>query len=236
MNEELKEFMKKDLSKLNQSEKEELFNLIKEAKLLLPVEVSVNDEGVEEIIPIVVKTDTGEFVCPLFSDEDEVGSQKMLTIIFDTLDIVNILEQYKIDGVIINPFSLNPFPLTLKTLSQLFLPDFELVVAELRSLLHQNSTTLSKDTELYIRSNEPLGDEFIPEIPINVSSNKEFRKELPILNILQLSKGDKIMYVGDIVDETQRPDVVIAPETVFKLIKEEENEFTWKCESQSFYD
>jgi hypothetical protein len=44
------------------------------------------------------------------------------------------------------------------------------------------------------------------------------------------------MYVGDIVDTNTRPDVVIAPGTVFKLINQNENEFTWQCISQPFYE
>lgn len=235
LNRKLKELMKKDIVNFTDREKEEFFNLIKDSSFFIPIELS-GESGAEQLTPVMIGADTGEMITPLYTDEDEIRDRTMLTLQLDMLDIVNILEEANAQGVLIDPFSEFPLAITVSTLSQLYMPDFEMVVAELRGLLHQNSTTLSSDNELYLRSKEPLGEEFIPEIPVNVSSNREFRKELPYLNVLRMSKGDKIMYVGDIVDTNERPDVVIAPETVFRLVEENGNEFIWECRGQPFYD
>lgn len=236
MKDKLKKLMEKDLSKLDDNEKEELFNIIKECQFFVPVEVTQGDNGIEEVDPIRIKSETGELVTPIFTDLDEMHDETMLTVELDTIDLVNVLENCHVEGVVINPFSKIPMAITVNTLSQLFLPDFELVIQELRGLLHQNSTTLASETEVYLRSKEPLEEEFIPEIPLNASSNRDFRDNLEYLNILKLSKGDKLMYVGDLVDENERPDVVIAPETVFKLVSQDGNEYTWECVDQPFYD
>ncbi|MDO5849065.1 MAG: SseB family protein [Methanobrevibacter sp.] len=235
MNQRLKEIMENPIEELTEGEKEELFNIIRETELILPVEIYFDDEVVEEIEPVMIRTYSGKIITPLFTDEEELEDKTILTMQLPTAEIVKLMEDFEVEGVVINPFNKNMLAISVNTLSQLFLPEFEEVVSELRGLLYQNSTTLGSDTELYIRTREPIGEEFIPEIPINASSNPEFRKEYPYLNILRLSKGDRIMYVGNLVDETKHPDVVIAPETEFKLIEKNGNEYIWKCMNQPFY-
>ncbi|MCF0226828.1 MAG: SseB family protein [Methanobrevibacter sp.] len=231
----LKELMDEDLTQMSQEKKDKFFDKLKESELLLPVEVFVEKENLDNITPVMIKTHNGRVITPLFTDVDEINDEAIITISFKTFDIVTILDQFKVDGVIINPFSKNLIAIGVDTLVQLFI-SFDTMVDELRTLLRSNSTTLANDTEIYIRTREPFKEPFSPKIPINASSNKNFKEELPCLNILRLSKGDKIMYVGDVVNEKEHPDIVIAPDTKFELVEQNGDEFIWKCINQPFYN
>ena len=109
-------------------------------------------------------------------------------------------------------------------------------------ILREKYVELEEDHAFFVRGEEPfMKDEavdgvFVPNIPFNISSRREFKSEWKYLNILLLPKTTKIVYIGNVVDEDAW-DTIIAPGSEFEQV-EEIDEFTtvWICRAQPFYD
>ena len=99
---------------------------------------------------------------------------------------------------------------------------------------------LEDDYAFYVRDDEPFMKKdavdgvFVPNIPFNASSRKDFKQDLKYLNILIMPKTSRIVFTGEVVDE-DRWDTIIAPGSEFEYV-EDLDEFTsvWKCVRQPF--
>lgn len=76
---------------------------------------------------------------------------------------------------------------------------------------------------------------FSAQIPIHVSCDPDFRKNLKYANILLFDKDKKVLSLGKI--EKDEFDTIVAPETEF-IFEKELDEFTtvWKCGARPFYN
>ena len=109
-------------------------------------------------------------------------------------------------------------------------------------ILKEKYVELEEDFAFFVRGEEPFMKQeaidgvYVPNIPFNISSRKDFKKEWKYLNILLLPKTTKIVYIGNVVDEDAW-DTIIAPGSEFEQV-EEIDEFTtvWICRAQPFYD
>ena len=76
---------------------------------------------------------------------------------------------------------------------------------------------------------------FIPDMPMNMSTDKDFRTDLKYANIIIFEKGKKVLPLGK--TEKNVYDTIVAPGTEF-MLEREIDEFTtlWRCGNQPFYD
>ena len=262
-NSKLEELMSEKFTVESQNDFLELF---KESQLLMPVTMSANVfEGIENAkegdifeledqvgfdINFLTGND-GSKAVPLFTSDEmmEKGNCRSSSIAIFMSDLAEMLKQTdRYSAIAINPFTEHDIVMPMEIFLSLFSEPTEEqkkmleTMNETLKILKEKSIELEEDYAFYVRDNEPFMKDlaidgvFVPNIPFNASSKKDFKSELKYLNILIMPKTTKIVYTGGIVDEDAY-DTIIAPGSEFHHV-EDIDEFTsvWKCEAQPFYD
>lgn len=261
-NSKLEEILKKQITPEMQSE---LFDTLRQSQLYLPVKFSANMfEGIEnakqgdvfqttgkEGFDINYLTDDEENrLVPLFTSSEVMKktgleSSAMVMFVEDLVDMLKESDRYS--AVVINPLTDGEIILPWNPFISIFARDdgeetFMNTLNTILNILKEKYVELEEDYTFFVRGEEPfMKDEavdgmFVPNIPFNISSRKEFKSEWKYLNILLLPKTTKIVYIGNVVDEDAW-DTIIAPGSEFEQV-EEIDEFTtvWICRAQPFYD
>ena len=243
----------------------EFIEILKESQLYLPVAFSENMfEGIENAevgdvfeptgragFDINYLTDSkGNKVVPLFTSDKAMGAAGLPSsvMVMHVRDIVEMLKQSdRYSAVVINPNTGHDVSMSMEGFLGVFYEPTEAEKEYLNSLnellkaLRDHSYELEDNMVFFIRSDDnPMKESAVdgiasPNMPLSVSRNPDFRKDLKYTNILLFDKGRKVLPLGNMdVDEF---DTLIAPATQFKIEKEID-EFTtvWKCISQPFYD
>ena len=262
-NSKLEEILKKEIT---QEMQKELFEVLRQSQLYLPVKFSSNMfEGIEnakegdvfettgkEGFDINYLTDNEENrLVPLFTSSEvmtDTGleSSAMVMFVEDIADMLKESDRYS--AIVINPLSENEIILPWDAFIGIFARPSEEEKTFMDSLnvmseiLKEKYVELEEDFAFFVRGEEPFMKQeaidgvYVPNIPFNISSRKDFKKEWKYLNILLLPKTTKIVYIGNVVDEDAW-DTIIAPGSEFEQV-EEIDEFTtvWICRAQPFYD
>lgn len=255
-NSKLEELLKKEITPEMQSE---LFDTLRQSQLYLPVKFSANMfEEIENVkegevfettgkegFDINYLTDNeGNRLVPLFTSSEvmtqtNLESSAMVMFVEDLADMLKESDRYS--AIVINPLTDEEIILPWGPFISLFAqPDEEekLFMDSLNTvldILKENYVELEEDYTFFVREEEPFMKEeavdgvFVPNIPFNISSRKEFKNEWKYLNILLLPKTTKIVFIGNEADEDAW-DTIIAPGSEFEQVKQLD-EFTtvWKC-------
>lgn len=194
----------------------------------------------------------GQKAVPLFTSDEamkKAGLQSSSAMVMFASDIADMLkESDRYSVVAINPNTDNdinmPFHVFIAMFEEPTEEENEMFEAlgHILKILKEKSVALEEDYAFFVRDSEPFMKQqavdgvFIPNVPFNISSRKDFKEELEYLNILLLPKTTRIVYIGGIVDENSW-DTIIAPGSEFHHV-EDVDEFTsvWKCGAQPFYD
>lgn len=262
-NSKLEEILKKEITPAMQRE---LFDALRQSQLYLPVKFSANMfEGIEnakegdvfqttgkEGFDINYLTDNeGNRLVPLFTSSEVMTktgleSSAMVMFVEDLADMLKESDRYS--AVVINPLTDEEIILPWDAFIVIFARPSEEEKTFMNSLntilniLREKYVELEDDYAFFVRGEEPFMKEeavngvFVPNIPFNISSRREFKREWKYLNILLLPKTTKIVPIGNVVDEDAW-DTIIAPGSEFEQV-EEIDEFTtvWICRAQPFYD
>lgn len=188
---------------------------------------------------------------PLFTSDkmmEKVGLRSSAIVMY-VPDLANMLkgaeENYKF--ITINPMTDVGVDLPVVAFIRLFGEDeeeneFLETLKGILEILEKHSIPLEENMMLFVRGEENFMKDqavdgvFVPNIPFNVSTDQNFQKEWPYLNVLLMEAGKKIVYIGGTVEEDHY-DTIIAPGTEFKIEKEVDEYTTiWKCGNQPFYD
>ena len=241
-NNKLKELMKIEPNSMDKNEYESFVNEFKKSQLLLPVEISSKAQIDEPLSfkPIVIEQNNCKCI-PLFTDNGEFkknNSSASLIAIF-MKDLKDMLEDSsEIDEIIINPDSKYPVCINLDSFFDLFAKK-----NNPNNWIFEKARPLNQEVKIYYRENEPLMKKqaingiYSSQDPFKASVNMHFDSHIPYLNVLILPKNTKTVYLGDMMDPETSCDILLAPETEFKFIRQED-EYTmiWKCVNQKFYD
>lgn len=257
-NSELEEIMKKELTVESQNE---FFDVFRKSQLFLPVTCSANIfEGLEDAKPGDVFEPEGRvgFDINYLSDNEEnlavplftscevmeaVGVRSSVMAIFmsDLADMLRQTERYSV--IAVNPFTDNDINMPIDVFLNLFEAEGILdALNTVMKILKEKSVILEEDYAFFARGTENFMKDaavdgvFVPNVPFNVSTNRNFKEDMLYLNILLMPKGKRIAYLGEVVDDDAY-DTIIAPGSEFHMVKEID-EFTtvWKCGDQPFYD
>lgn len=262
-NSKLEEILKKEIT---QEMQKELFEVLRQSQLYLPVKFSSNMfEGIENAKEGEVFETTGKEgfdinyltdneknrLVPLFTSskvmtDTGLESSAMVMFVEDIADMLKESDRYS--AIVINPLSENEIILPWDAFIGIFARPSEEEKTFMDSLnviseiLKEKYVELEEDFAFFVRGEEPFMKQeaidgvYVPNIPFNISSRKDFKKEWKYLNILLLPKTTKIVYIGNVVDEDAW-DTIIAPGSEFEQV-EEIDEFTtvWICRAQPFYD
>ena len=247
-NSKLEEILKKEITPEMQRE---LFEVLRQSQLYLPVKFSANMfEGIEsakegdvfettgkEGFDINYLTDNeGNRLVPLFTSSEvmtKTGLQSSAMVMFveDIADMLKESDRYA--AIVINPLTDEEIILPWDAFIGIFARPSE----EEETFLNSLNAILDILREKYVElEDEAVDGVFVPNIPFNISSRREFKSEWKYLNILLLPKTTKIVPIGNVVDEDGW-DTIIAPGSEFEQV-EEIDEFTtvWICRAQPFYD
>ena len=262
-NSKLEEILKKEITPAMQSE---LFDVLRQSQLYLPVKFSANMfEGIEnpkegdvfqttgkEGFDINYLTDSeGNKLVPLFTSSEVMTktgleSSAMVMFVEDLADMLKESDRYS--AIVINPLTDEEIILPWNPFISLFAQPDEEEKTFMESLnvildiLREKYVELEDDYAFFVRGEEPFMKQeavdgvFVPNIPFNISSRREFKSEWNYLNILLLPKTTKIVPIGN-VDDEDAWDTIIAPGSEFEQV-EEIDEYTtaWICRAQPFYD
>ena len=261
-NSRLEELLEKEMTPEIQIE---LIETLKDSYLYLPVMFSESMfEGIEDLKVGDVRETTGNegfdinFLTmadgnrgvPLFTSDKamEAAGLKSSVMVMHTSDLVDMLKDSdRYAAVAVNPLTEHEIAMSFEAFINLFYEPTEEEKAFMESMneilvaLTKYSHELEERMVFFIRTEENVLVErsvdgvFAPDIPIAVSTNPEFQKDLKYTNILLFDKGKKVMPLPTAGSDEH--DTVIAPETEF-IIEKELDEFTtvWKCGAQPFYD
>lgn len=261
-NSSLEELLKKEITPEMQKE---LFEMLKDAQLYLPVEFSSNMfEGIEDSKPgdvfqttgkedfdiVYLSDNEGNRAVPLFTSDEAMKSAgiRSSAMVMYTADIADMLKQSdRYSAVAINPLTdcdINmPFDAFIGIFSEPTQEekDFFNSLNEILEILKKHSFELEEDMAFMVRFDENLMKEnavdgvFVSGIPLYVSTDPKFCENLKYTNILLFDKGKKVLPIGKTPKD--EPDTVVAPGTEFRIEKEID-EFTtvWMCGNQPFYD
>lgn len=262
-NSEIEELIISYKEEITPEKEKKIKEMLKESHLLLPVEFSDNlYESVENTSPGEIFTpdqvgfdikyltgDDGKAI-PLFTSEEmmKLANFESSTIAFHMSDLLHMFNQAtdRYDIVFINPFTDFELGMTLWKFLDTFnegpSEEFMQLTEKILEGLKKFSIELKKDTVFYTRIDRDVFKEFavdgiyVPNIPLNVNSKKDFDENLKYLYIIIMPKTSKILYMGDMGIENML-DVFIAPESEFKFIEDlDEHISVWKCINQPFYE
>lgn len=258
-NSKLEEILKRepDLEMQN-----EFFEIFRDSQLFLPVRYSDNlFEGIENAkegevfepegqvgFDILYLTDAdGNNAVPLFTSEEmmeKAGARTSVMAVYMS-DLADWLGQEKgrYSVIAINPFTGNDINMPIEAFFGLFEEkDILETMGEILKILKEKSVELEEDHAFFVRDsvpfmkNDAVDGVFVPNIPFNVSTRKDFHSELEYLNILLMPEGKRILYIGGVVDEDHY-DTIIAPGSEFEFVEDlDEHTSVWKCRNQPFYD
>jgi len=230
----------------------------------LPVDFSDNlYESVENTTPEEIFTpgqvgfdiryrtgDDGKKAIPLFTSDEmmKLANFSSSTVAFHMSDLLEMFRKAteRYDVVFINPFTEFELGMSLwqflDALSEAPGEEFMQFNEKLLDGLKRFSIELKMNTLFYTRLDRDIFKEsavdgiYVPNIPLNVNSNKEFDEHMKYLYIIRMPKSSKILYLGDMGIEDML-DVFIAPETEFKFIDDiDEHTSVWECISPPFYE
>jgi hypothetical protein len=243
----------------------EFFETLKDSYLYLPVTFSDNMfEGIEDSKPGDVfettgregfdinylKMEGGNRAVPLFTSDEAMraGGLKSSVMIMHASDIVDMLkDSERYAAVAINPFTEHdifmPFEAFVNMYREMTEEEREFIESmnEILEALRKHPYELEEKRAFVIRSEENFMREnavdaiFTPTVPLSVSTDPDFQKDLKYTNILLFDEGKKVLPIANAGRDEFN--TVIAPGTELKLEKELD-EFTavWKCGAQPFYD
>lgn len=241
-NVKLKKLMKIEPEYMSKQEYGSFVEEFKDSQLLLPVKIYSNNNINEPLSfkPIIIE-ENGCKCIPLFTDNDELkkDNHSGSTIAIFMKDLKDMLEDsFEIDEIIINPSSDYTICIDLDS----FFNIFE-VKNDSNNWIFDKARPLNQEVKVYYREEEPLMKKqavdgiYSSSNPFKASVNMYFNEHIPYLNILMLPKNTKIVYLGGMIDPETRCDILLAPETEFEFIsQEDEHTMIWKCINQKFYD
>ena len=144
----------------------------------------------------------------------------------------------EIDEIMINPSSKDTVCIDLDSFFDLFA-----IKNNSNDWIFEKARPLNQEVKVYYREFEPLmkkqaiGGVYSSKNPFKASVNMHFEDHIPYLNVLILPKDTKTVYLGGMMDPEMSCDILLAPETEFKFIsQEDEHTMIWKCVNQKFYD
>lgn len=227
---------------MNDNTQYEFLDELLNSSLFLPIDLNSKlidfkkNELIEELfelVPIIIKQND-KSVMPLFTDADANSVLDHDNFVSVGCEEVAVLlsQNDHVDGVVINPKSEISIGIAtesfLDIVSASKLKEFEDIVVE-------NSRPLKQETRFYLREEIPLlkklskNNIFTTEFLFNASFKDKFDEKSKYLNIFIFPKGTLFFHVGE---NDSYGDSIFLPKLTFKLIEENENEFTWKCVSQ----
>ena len=261
-NTRLEELMKEEITPEMQRE---FFDILKESQLLMPVTFSPNIfEGIEDakVGDVIepqgqmgfnvnyLEDNHGNKVLPLYTSDkamEDAGVRSSIYAIFmsDLADMLSQTDKYTV--ISINPFTDHDINFPVSAFLSMFEEpsdeekEFMESLNEMLKILKEHSVELDDNYLFVVRMDENIMKEqavdgvFVPNVPMSVSSNRDFRKDLKYTNIIGMPKGKKVLPIGN--NGKDEFDTVIAPGSEIKIIKEID-EFTtlWECGAQPFYD
>lgn len=260
-NTRLEELMNEEITPEMQRE---FFEILKESQLLMPVTFSPNMfEGIEKAKEGDVfepqgqagfninylEDNQGNRVLPLYTSDgamEEAGVRSSIYALFmsDLADMLRQTDKYAI--ISINPFTDHDINLPVPAFLSLFdepsddMREFFESMNEILKVMREHSIELDDNYLFVVRMDEnvmrqqAVGGVFVPNVPMSVSSNRDFRKDLKYTNLIGMPKGSKALPIGN--NGKDEFDTLIAPGSEFKIINELD-EFTtlWECVAQPFY-
>ncbi len=122
MNSKLKELLNINLDDVTKEDNDALIEEIKNAKLIMPIEVISNADAKDfKFNPVKITDDDGQMFIPLFSDDSEVYGYLTAIEIY-TKDLAEMIgnNPENISGVVINPFSKYGVTLPMDTFLKIF--------------------------------------------------------------------------------------------------------------------
>ena len=244
-NAKLKELMKIEPESMSKEEYESFVYEFKNAQLLLPVEIYSKTQSDEINEPLSFKPVTieenGCKCIPLFTDNVELkkNNPPVSVIAIFMKDLKDMLEDSsEIDEIMINPSSKDTVCIDLDSFFDLFA-----IKNNSNDWIFEKARPLNHEVKVYYREFEPLmkkqaiGGVYSSKNPFKASVNMHFEDHIPYLNVLILPKDTKTVYLGGMMDPEMSCDILLAPETEFKFIsQEDEHTMIWKCVNQKFYD
>lgn len=243
----------------------EFLSALKDSYLYLPVSFSDSMfEGIEDSKPgdvfettgkegfniNYVSDDQGRRAVPLFTSEEMMKKVGIVSsvMVMDPSGIADMIkESDRYVAVTINPLTEHETPMPFEAFVSIFAGPteeekrFQEALSEILDALAKNSYTLEEDMTFVMRDDEMILKDhaengvFSVNMPIFVSRDKDFRKDLKYTNILLFEAGKKVLPLGNVRKDEY--DTAVAPGTELILV-EEIDEFTavWRCGEQSFYD
>ena len=199
------------------------------------------------------------FIVPLFTSDkimEELGF-KSNCMVMNTSDIADMIENSSINyhAIVINPNTEYSMGMDIAHFLNLFkekemnpMDDdeerkrFFEFLEKMLNILEKHSLELEHKATCFVRGPNSFMKEkavdgaFVPDLPLNASTEGDFQMHYPYLNILLFDEGKKLVYFPD-MDKKEHFNILIAPWTEFELV-EELDEYTavWKCGKQPFYD
>ena len=265
-NSKLEDIMLIEPQNMTIADEEELFRLLKEARLFIPIHwekeevFDIENQSVIDVIKpvpplgfnfISLTINENERGLVAFTREEIMKEIKLKKdhIIMNTRDLAHVLLGFGdiFSSIIINPQTEHSIMIAVPTFLSIFkekpknpfIGSLEQTYASLRS----KSVELDNNYMFFIRSdyefmeNEAVDGIFTVKMPLRASSNPNAQSNLPILHKLMMFEGQKILYNGNPNEQQDEFDVLIAPGTEFKKVfDEDEDNSVWKCIKQPFYD
>lgn len=256
-NSRLEELIRQEITPQMQSE---VFELIREARMYLPVDFGPDAfAGIENSKPgdvvdgpegfniLYLTDDKGNKAVPLFTSDEVIQKAGVRTsmMVMYMSDLAGMLKQTdKYSVIAINPFTDHDINMPVSAFLALFEQGDEMAetLKGILKLLKEKSVELEEDYAFYLRSDMDFMKEnavdgvFVPGVPFNMSSRRDFHEGMKYLNIILMPKTKRILFIGGAVDEDAF-DTIVAPGSEFEFV-EDLDEFTrvWKCGAQPFYD
>ena len=255
-NEKLVELLKISPEKLTQEQNTMLLNELKQAQLFIPVEITSNSFNFDEMEvgktmslneplrfkPIKLTNDDGDKAIPLFTDSkvmEELNVNASCIAMF-TEDIANNFADIKdeVKFLVIDPGT----PHSLEILFETFLTLFDKKINEMFEVLdsvseifEKHAVPLKDNYKFFLREETPYMKDnavngiFTSNIPFNVSTKEDFHKDYPYLNVLLVSEGKRVLYIGNVVDDSTNYDLILEVGIKFELVDElDEHTFIWR--------
>ena len=241
----------------------EFLKLFRDSQLFLPVTYSANMfEGIENSKPgdifepkgqvsfdiNYLTGDDGSKAVPLFTSSEmmeRAGMASSANIMFmsDLAEMMGQTDRYS--AIAINPFTEHDIVMPMDVFLNLFHEptpeekEFFEVLEGMLKILKEHSVELEENATFFFRHDENIMVEnavdgvFVPHVPLSVSSNPEYGKNLKYTNILLMPKSKMILPTSP----DEELDIIIAPGTEFRLEDTlDGTQNLWMCGAQPFYD
>ena len=252
-NRKLEELMEINPELMSIGEQNLFLDELKKTQLYLPIEIVSNSFYFDEMDvgkalnlkeplkfkPIKVYDSENNIILPLFTSSAKFKESliESSTIIMHTEDLANMLNEGgdEFDEIMINPSSKTPISMSINSFLDLFVEDMFDALYEIFKLFEEKAFPLKEEHTFYLREKTPfmkknsINDIFTSEFPVNVSTDANFNKEYPYLNILVLKEGMKILYIGNLVNKNITYDTILSPGIKFRFLKcIDENTLLWE--------